>query len=313
MQETITVIFSPEDEEVYQEMRRITQLPLLTQRLMYFNDALHPSMFWKRTIIETPEQIKLIRHMYYLKWGKNGYYIKAISGKGAWIVYKKQGRTVSRLQYSRFSNGYEQMTLFYELAKYMSIDITYFENNEVFNQIYTRGMMSSILAGKIITHEDAITYYNTYSLKCGVSKENAPLILEVLNASKTNHGYPYWHLAKSVISQAHNPNEFLKQFQAMEISLKEKSQFLVKCTEMVQLAQLLNKKIDWINMDLDETRIDLDKKAKVIEEILCLWDGGHCYEPRLNYKTEDSINLLMVYKGVNKNFGLRNVTLRNDF
>jgi len=308
MQETITVISSPGDEKLYQKMRIITQLPLPTQRLMYFNGASHPSQFWKRTVIETPEQIKLVRHVYSLKWGKNGYYIKAVSHRGAWVVYKKQGRVTSRLQYPRFSDNQDQVTLAYELAKYMNIDITSFENNKFFNQINTRGMMSSILAGKITTLEDAITYYNTYSLRCGVNKENAPLILEVLNVYKTNNKYAHWHLAKSVISQAHDPNEFLKQFQAME-DFKEKSQFLVKCTEMVQLAEMLNTKIDWISMDLDKTRLDLARKAKVIKEILCLWDGGHYYEPRLDRKTEDPINPLMIYKGVSKNFGLRDVTV----
>jgi hypothetical protein len=194
------------------------------------------------------------------------------------VTYHKKGRAASRLTvWGRHNiNSILVTKVFNHLIDTVNPSAKELLNDKVIQKIATKGLIGSILAGKVTSTEEAMAYRVTYLLKrtCGLQKEDASALYLF---------YKHFRIrleAETLLYNSLDPRAVVSLFHPISGDTTLKNRLVVDYDaygrKLQEKAQLISTKIDWtgigFNPELFLKRIS--RKEKGIKDIVHLWGGG---------------------------------------
>lgn len=272
-------IFTEHDEKIYNQIQKLLSKSKKVQRYIFHNDLIrkHYTMI---SIIDKEDAIHIVDKHYILHMHGDNLYIKATK-KLSGITFKKKGRATERLKSWDFNI---KKTLIDVLCTKLQIDKTLLED-EVIQNTATKGLISSILCGKIKTKTEAMEYYIKYNLR-GYN----------INISKTEEIYAFLkYIGKHysvMLRVAKDPNKFLDWILENRND-KSKLEKLHKNNHLTTICLALNEKIDWVSADFDSESKKLLQKGKKTKDLLNIWRGGLILRSEYQSVLSNSIDYLL--------------------
>ena len=265
-------IYDKGHEEIAESFKELKRLPVKIQRFMFFKKYNGRSYNIKE-VTEDDDKIVVVSKNKRLRMGSNGIFEYDAQKLG--ITYKKKGRSSARLVIWNGKRVYDVSFLIKTLLAYLDRDdANHLFDGNFFNGVVnpTKGMLSSIIAGKLKTKEDCVKYYATYSLR-GVKIDHA-LRTDALCSFMQEMNYPW--AVSNVLRSASNPNELLEKYSASDTTHTGKlSSFLRNLeTSTFNKIHALDLKIDWLNVTEKSLYRYIDKKYELAEGLVKVWIAG---------------------------------------
>ena len=295
-------ILTNSNEEARQRMLSILELPPLTQKYLFFESSSGSSRvsnlsYNATVIVDNEEKTHVINRTYKLMINNSGKLFIKSNNPNIGVTYYKKGRSSSRVSVWGFKSNFDQFKHTDEfdlLVDNVNPDCKELLKDTIVKQILTKGLFGSILAGKITSINEAMSYRITYALRgMGLKKTDGEALYYFYKKIGNRFNADvllYSSLDARAVVDTFNPNWEYKGYQ-------EKLMKNIKTHghQLVNICPRVNEKIDWVNPDFNPGAFleRISRKEKRIKDMLQLWDGGPVLKRKAgptNYSVWDLAN-----------------------
>ena len=276
-------ILRPSEEESKQKILNLLKMPLKAQRYVFFNSNDGQSRvsnlgYSSTAIVDNDEKLHVISRRHTLMINSKGTIFLKSGNPSVAATYKKSGRSSTRLSVwghkrnlGQFMHEYEFKLLVNEVNPQANALI----ENKVVKDIMTKGLIGSILAGKITTPIQAVEHRITYALRgIGLQKADAEALYYFYNEMGPRY------ICESILHTCLDPRAVIYLFHPILGNEYDRKKLIsdtkIYAQQFMHTCPAIDEKIDWVNKDFNPKAFleRISKKEKGIKDMLHLWDGG---------------------------------------